>query len=66
MDVDDVRILSDLRPQGMTGPHLDLDTDLGNRRDISANGQVSVGACREEAEGILAFGRCPGPVAYLL
>ena len=36
LNVDDVAVLSDLGPKGMTSPHLDLRAHLGNRRSISA------------------------------
>ena len=35
LNVGYIASLSDRRPNGMTGPHLDFRTDLGNRRNIS-------------------------------
>ena len=65
-NVDEVAILSDLGPKGMTGPHLDLRAHLGDRRSISAQMQCSVCVRSEEITGILALSWCPGPVGCLL
>ena len=65
LNVDDLGFLSDLRPKGMTGPHLDLRVYLGNQRNVSAGAQALTCVGSEETKGIQALGRCPGPVACL-
>ena len=67
-NVDDVASLSGLRPNGMTGPHLNLRTNLRNRRNISGHAWTSACACvySGEMKGVLAVGRCPGLIGCLL
>jgi len=66
LNVYDVVVLSDPCPKGMTGPHLNLRTHLGNRTNISAYAYSSACVRNKETKGVLALSRCPGPVACLL
>ena len=66
LDVDDVVGLSGLRPNGMTGPHLNLRTHLRNRRNISGPAWPSACVYSRETKGVLMVGRCPGPIGCLL
>ena len=66
LDVDDVAGQSGLGPNGMTGPHLNLRTHLGNRRNISGHAWNSACVCSVKVKGVLVVGRCPGPISCLL
>ena len=66
LDVDDVAGLSGPRPNGMTGPHLNLRTHLRNRGNISGSTWTSECVDSGETKGVLALGRCPGPIGSLL
>ena len=66
LNVDDVAVLSDLGPKGMTSPHLDLRAYLGDRRSISAQRKCSVYVRSDELMGILVLSWRPGLVACFL
>ena len=60
LDVDDDGILSPLRPNGMSGLHLDLCAHLRNRRNVPVHAYHSECACNENMNDILGLDYRPG------
>ena len=66
VDVDGVAVLSDLRPKGITGPHVDLRAHLGDQRKVPAHIQPSAHVHGEGLNGGPGSGQRPGLVGSLL
>ena len=66
LEVDHLSSPSFLHPPEMSPVHLNLDVQLGSRRNISAYAQASVSVCGEERRDPQALGWCPGLVVFPL